>query len=773
MKQKFLSAGIWTILCLLPAWMTSADTQAADRPFNQVTREIWFCGSGSNRKAVNIDVTVQATGLWGPLPAKDPSRAKFDKQKALSEASGHLEDGGPFIDISAYQVPGEPVNIQVVCPTAEEIGFQRSSHKDTYRWFETERRHVFFHLNSKSGPSDEKAFNQAIGLKVDEEAGTISWTPAVVTDKRGRSYHVGPELIEVLVSYRAKSGYSDEGKLITEDKGSVTRRVGWLVLPICGLSRSGDYIPCPQGAGTDPKWRSCTVGNVSIAVPDHWQENLSPGKDEGEWRLGGDTVPPAGVMVLRQKDPESFIKLTQVEKEGAITLGGKPGRFYFGLIQDGKATGKLVVTDETDDKGRTMIVGASSSDWKRYETILEASLASLTFGPRAELPDLPAALPGPQIGRLVTPAAPGTTVPGPAAPSQTEAPAGKLSLEEQQALAKKLFQQMIDTPENEYDVFEKLYKEVMERCPDTPQAETSYWRLSNLYLMAYEPPKLEEMIPLLEAFFVRYPESDGVPHVKQRLIVAYEETGRWCKAADLYAETLPEPPTDPATDGQIKATHLLYAEALAKCGRMDQARIWYQVVVKADRGEDSLEGQVAREALGRLDKTSGTPSKAAESADAATQEGTVGQAPHVTPSDTAPVGKAVVRAVLVRKPGFADFVGRHGQLKGDGSPDSRFALEITAPTRAITALAITSTSGQSSAWDTIPGNDAWLLGVARKGKVLNQPDGNVELPLAEGTQKYDLFVQDNNSIAGRKTVYQITVGFADGGEEVFSVEDVP
>lgn len=835
-----ISMALFLVATALPAW-------CADPPFNRVNREFWHWGEGDRRKSVSVDVTLEATGLWGPLPADDPSRVKLDKVKKYKLDRGYIDpDDGPLVYIAAYQTPGQPVSIKVTCPTVEQVGFVRNSDKSPYLWFQPTKRRIGLHIVQREGPSVDAEFAKAVNLKVDEQAGTMSWTPTVLTDKKGRPRKAAPEVIEITLFYRVKAGTGDDknASVVSVREGGITRRVAWLVLPMCGVDRSGPYIPCPRDAAPAPGWRSRTLGELSVAVPEHWQERLAPSKDQAVWQLGDENPPAAGLMLVREKNPKEAIDNTLVEKEGAITLGGKPGHYYFGKIKGQKgATGKLVVLNHTDSKGQTLVLGAASTDWPKYAPVLEAILASLTFGSEAPLPKVPTGPPGPDIPRLVTPPPPGAA-PGPGAqapatiasrtsggapaqspaatsaspaapatkapvaPSTTPAAAkdqtgqGKLGPEEQAALAKKLFQQMIDTPEDKLEVFDRLYKEVMERCPDTPQAEISYWRLSNLYLMAYEPPKMEEIITLLERFLARYPKSEGVPHAKQRLQMAYERTGRWCKAADMYDDAMPQPPAQPAGDGRNVAIYLLHAEALNKCGRLDQAKAWYQVVQKAGGAENGLEVQVAKDALAQLAKGASqspaadggatqAPAAPATSAPPATSDsaqlpspgGGPAQAPAPPTAPAAPAtpdsaqspapggGPVSAEVTLVRKRGFADLAGRHGDLRGDGSPDSRFKLVLTAPGRTLTGLAITSTGGQPAAWNTTPGDPVWLLVVASKGKPLNRADGSVALELGQGPQKYDLLVQDNNSIAGGKTAYELTATFADGDRRTFPVAD--
>ena len=56
------------------------------------------------------------------------------------------------------------------------------------------------------------------------------------------------------------------------------------------------------------------------------------------------------------------------------------------------------------------------------------------------------------------------------------------------------------------------------------------------------------------------------------------------------------------------------------------------------------------------------------------------------------------------------------------------------------------------------------MAVARAGrsKPVNKADGSVRLPLGDSPQGLDLYIQDNNSLAGGKTNYRLTVFFEDG-----------
>jgi tetratricopeptide (TPR) repeat protein len=75
--------------------------------------------------------------------------------------------------------------------------------------------------------------------------------------------------------------------------------------------------------------------------------------------------------------------------------------------------------------------------------------------------------------------------------------------------------------------------------PRHEEKQESLWRLSNLYLTGTgRDPDYPEIIRLLERLVERYPESPLVYGARQRLLVAYENTGDMKKARALYEEQL-------------------------------------------------------------------------------------------------------------------------------------------------------------------------------------------------------------------------------------------
>lgn len=123
--------------------------------------------------------------------------------------------------------------------------------------------------------------------------------------------------------------------------------------------------------------------------------------------------------------------------------------------------------------------------------------------------------------------------------------------------------------------------------PRSP-ARRPYWRLTNLYLRAYDEPKHAEIVTLLEQFLARYTASTVLSMVKypdevlvfspiRSLHQSYEELGQHAKIAAYYDKIA----------GQEKAFRIYdyfdYASALDKSARPKDAIVWYQKFLAADR----------------------------------------------------------------------------------------------------------------------------------------------------------------------------------------------
>jgi len=280
----------------------------------------------------------------------------------------------------------------------------------------------------------------------------------------------------------------------------------------------------------------------------------------------------------------------------------------------------------------------------------------------AAAPPAAAATPAPAAaGTSPTTAAPASARPGGAAD------AGTAAAQDPQALAKALFEQIRQADTYDLTTIERLYLEVMEKCPETDQAQESYWRLSNLYLQAYDDPKYPEARALLERFLARYPDSEGVPLVKRRLAFVYEEMKDWPKTVEIYSELFAAPEVPPEV---LQEYGFSYAQALKNAGRAEEARVWYRRFLEAMQGQDDFRVRVAQEDQKALDGLGdGAPAPAAAAAPAA---------PASPPPEIAPT--AVPVAAAAPAPAVAPGVERATKLQHDaaglqGSGDYMGALQ--------------------------------------------------------------------------------------------------
>jgi tetratricopeptide (TPR) repeat protein len=175
---------------------------------------------------------------------------------------------------------------------------------------------------------------------------------------------------------------------------------------------------------------------------------------------------------------------------------------------------------------------------------------------------------------------------------------------EQQRVATALFQEMSEADEDNLELFERHYLTVLEKCPETEKAHTAAWRLTNLYSLAYDEPRYEKIIAILEPFLERYTESDVVSMEKYpedilvfsplaKLHLAYRELGLHDKIASYYEKAT-------AAGADLSALDCFdFAEALDRPGREKEAVRWYrEFLAKTEEGPDlQFMREVARDRI--------------------------------------------------------------------------------------------------------------------------------------------------------------------------------
>ncbi|MBM3295769.1 MAG: hypothetical protein FJY80_04340 [Candidatus Aminicenantes bacterium] len=171
-----------------------------------------------------------------------------------------------------------------------------------------------------------------------------------------------------------------------------------------------------------------------------------------------------------------------------------------------------------------------------------------------------------------------------------------LSLADQEALGKAVFAKLSGaSDEAKPEFYERYYKIVMDRCPDTNRAHESYWRLTNLYTQAYDEPRHAEVVKILEQFLARYktstivsmkkyPEEPLVFSPLKSLHQAYEDLGQHAKVAAYYDKAAPSGEAAFAIYDYFD-----YASALDKTGRAKDAVVWYEKFLKKTQGNEDVD----------------------------------------------------------------------------------------------------------------------------------------------------------------------------------------
>ncbi len=169
-----------------------------------------------------------------------------------------------------------------------------------------------------------------------------------------------------------------------------------------------------------------------------------------------------------------------------------------------------------------------------------------------------------------------------------------LTVPEQEELAKALFSVMAKDKSDDPALYEKHYLTVMTKCPDTKRAHESYWRLTNLYLRAYDEPKHDRIVAILEQFLKRYTTSDVLSMKKypdetlvfspiSYLHQSYEALGQHSKIVAYYDGLAA------GESGFAKYDYFDYAQALDEVKRTKDAITWYEKFLQKTQGDDSVD----------------------------------------------------------------------------------------------------------------------------------------------------------------------------------------
>lgn len=115
-----------------------------------------------------------------------------------------------------------------------------------------------------------------------------------------------------------------------------------------------------------------------------------------------------------------------------------------------------------------------------------------------------------------------------------------------------------------------------------------------------------------------------------------------------------------------------------------------------------------------------------------------------------------------------DYVGRGTSYRNNGIEDAVFRASINAPGQVITGIKVENTNGKRAVWDTYTNNRFWLGVAAINGRAISRSDGTVNYRLGRDQAQLDYYCEDNGSVRGRQTDYNMSIYFASGDKLVLS-----
>jgi hypothetical protein len=353
-----------------------------------------------------------------------------------------------------------------------------------------------------------------------------------------------------------------------------------------------------------------------------------------------------------ERDPEVAVRLfreggMQVVEAAPVTLlgGASLAAWEISGEQAGNAmwVRQLAAPDGGAD-GRRLVVqygvfggGAEVAAQAPFERIL----ASLERLPADSLPVASLAQTAPvEPTAVVSPPAAALTAATGVAPEA--APGAAPGTTDPQSQAAALFEQIRQRDDHDLAGIEALYRQVLESYPQTEQAQESYWRLSNLYLQAYDPPRRADAIALLEQYRQRYPDSTLLDQrfalfskgflslVEERLLQLYEEAESWDKAEAIYVTFLPDAA---ALTDEKRPFVPARAKVLERLGRPAEAAGWYRLYVERSPDPNDFLVGIARAEMERLDGVAAALAPPAATASAVPVA--AGSAPEPPPAERA------------------------------------------------------------------------------------------------------------------------------------------
>jgi hypothetical protein len=179
-----------------------------------------------------------------------------------------------------------------------------------------------------------------------------------------------------------------------------------------------------------------------------------------------------------------------------------------------------------------------------------------------------------------------------------EPPGKKLSANEQNTLAMLEYEEILEKitgrgKHNMLPELEESYRDVISRYPEAYLAQESYWRLVEMNLINYNPPRLDKAEQIRNEFLAKYPNSRMTRIIDDSLVRFYHRKKYWKRLLNIcsyYARKYME-------TKKLESPLFMFYYAEAKLNLKDfvEAEKAYRIVTRLFPG--SHEARIAKEQI--------------------------------------------------------------------------------------------------------------------------------------------------------------------------------
>jgi outer membrane protein assembly factor BamD (BamD/ComL family) len=183
-------------------------------------------------------------------------------------------------------------------------------------------------------------------------------------------------------------------------------------------------------------------------------------------------------------------------------------------------------------------------------------------------------------------------------PPPPEPPGKKVSANEQNALAMLEYEKILEKitergKRNMLPELEDSYRDVIARYPEAFLAQESYWRLVEMNLIHYNPPRFDKAEQIRNEFLAKYPNSRMVRIIDDSIVRFYHRRKYWKRLLNICSYYVRK---------YIKTSNLesplfmfYYAEAKFNLKDLVEAEKAYRIVTRLFPG--SHEARIAKKQI--------------------------------------------------------------------------------------------------------------------------------------------------------------------------------